>query len=165
MLELGREQSRLHQPYEFAAQLSGFCTLQMWQALSQQGGVDRFADWCADLRVLSSGGQVLVGMQCGQLIRNMEWSGVCVQAVQYHAGIHGGHDVEQISRCHVLEPRQPESSTQHPGCAGQAICSHCSAKLSSREVCSVPGSCVSDYCTPHAIWSLFRRTVPRVCIA
>lgn len=60
MLELGREQSRLHQPYEFAAQLSGFCTLQMWQALSQQGGVDRFAEWCADVCVVSSGANHLV---------------------------------------------------------------------------------------------------------
>lgn len=49
LLEFGREQSRLHQPYEFAAQLSGFCTLQMWQAISQQGGVDRFAEWLCRL--------------------------------------------------------------------------------------------------------------------
>jgi hypothetical protein len=45
MLELGREQSRLHQPYELAAQMSGFCTLQMWQALSREGGVPSFVEW------------------------------------------------------------------------------------------------------------------------
>lgn len=49
MLELGREQSRLHQPYELAAQMSGFCTLQMWQALSREGGVPSFVEWLCKL--------------------------------------------------------------------------------------------------------------------
>lgn len=45
-LQLGRQQARLYQPHEFASQLSGYCTLQLWLSLTADGGHDTFAAWC-----------------------------------------------------------------------------------------------------------------------
>lgn len=45
MLELGRLRARAYQAHEFAAQLSGYCTLQLWRAMSADGGRADFVDW------------------------------------------------------------------------------------------------------------------------
>lgn len=43
--DLLRLRSRFYQPYEFQAQMQGYCTLQLWKALSQEGGQKIFLEW------------------------------------------------------------------------------------------------------------------------
>ena len=45
MLALGRSRSRLYQPHEFAGQLAGYCTLQLWKGMCADGGPAAFIDW------------------------------------------------------------------------------------------------------------------------
>ena len=47
LLQLGRQLARLYQPHEFASQLAGYCTLQMWLSMCEEGGQERFCNWCA----------------------------------------------------------------------------------------------------------------------
>lgn len=47
LLELCRERAREYQSFELEAQLQGYCTLQMWRAMSQPDGLQRFTDWWA----------------------------------------------------------------------------------------------------------------------
>lgn len=47
LLQLGRQLARLHQPHEFASQLAGYCTLQLWLSLCEEGGQESFCNWCA----------------------------------------------------------------------------------------------------------------------
>ena len=45
LLELCRGRARAYQSFECVAQLQGFCTLQMWRAMSQPDGPKKFSDW------------------------------------------------------------------------------------------------------------------------
>lgn len=45
MLELGRLRARAYHAHEFAGQLAGYCTLQLWRAMSASGGRAAFVDW------------------------------------------------------------------------------------------------------------------------
>lgn len=47
-IDLARGRSKAYAPYEFQAQMQGYCTLLLWRwAASPQGSVGAFADWCA----------------------------------------------------------------------------------------------------------------------
>lgn len=45
-MDLARQRSRCYQPYEFQAQMQGYCTLQLWKTTSLGGGSAEFVDWC-----------------------------------------------------------------------------------------------------------------------
>lgn len=44
-VDLARQRSRCYQPYEFQAQMQGYCTLQLWKTTSLGGGSEKFVDW------------------------------------------------------------------------------------------------------------------------
>jgi hypothetical protein len=48
--DLVRLRSRCYQPYEFQAQMQGYCTLQLWKAICQEGGQQAFVDWCVSTK-------------------------------------------------------------------------------------------------------------------
>ncbi|CAL8472062.1 g11604 [Coccomyxa elongata] len=48
-VDLARQRSRCYQPYEFQAQMQGFCTLQLWKTTSLGGGSAKFVDWMSRL--------------------------------------------------------------------------------------------------------------------
>ncbi|PRW45239.1 hypothetical protein C2E21_6322 [Chlorella sorokiniana] len=54
LVELCRTRARHYQSFELEAQLQGYCTLQMWRALSGPDGVQQFAAWICALALESS---------------------------------------------------------------------------------------------------------------
>lgn len=49
LLELCRSRAREYQSFECEAMLQGYCTLQMWRAMSAPDGRQQFAAWCGQL--------------------------------------------------------------------------------------------------------------------
>ena len=47
MLELGFQRTRLYPPHDFCAQLSGWCTLQLYRAMVDEPDAAAVVDWCA----------------------------------------------------------------------------------------------------------------------
>lgn len=47
LVELCRARAAEYQAFEVEAQLQGYCTLQMWRAMSAPDGLQRFTAWCA----------------------------------------------------------------------------------------------------------------------
>lgn len=45
LLELCRSRAREYQCFELEAQLQGYCTLQMWRAMSGHEGQQQFSNW------------------------------------------------------------------------------------------------------------------------
>ena len=47
LMEAGFQRTRLYQPHEFSAQLSGWCTLQLYRTMVDVPGQAAAVDWCA----------------------------------------------------------------------------------------------------------------------
>lgn len=54
LLELCRARAREYQAFELEKSLQGYCTLQMWRAMSAPGGQQQFADWVCALVLQAS---------------------------------------------------------------------------------------------------------------
>lgn len=54
LLDLCRSRAREYQLFELEAQLQGYCTLQMWRAMSAPDGLQQFTNWICALVLESS---------------------------------------------------------------------------------------------------------------
>lgn len=54
LASLCKQRSKHYQAFEYAAQLQGFCSLNLWQAMCSPDGMDRFINWICTLLLENS---------------------------------------------------------------------------------------------------------------
>ena len=69
-VDLGRLRSRVYQPYEFPAQMQGYCTIQLWKWAAAEGGAKAFEDWCAHVlaSLCNSCKEAILVRPCGSFL-------------------------------------------------------------------------------------------------